>query len=535
MHINNIASELTLDIAISSLRQHILGGMRPVLRRPRPCIFCTFRHSHDFSTTAGLQARDFGRRPPRHNNGYGSDRGEDTGRSRRNEDVDEDGFRFSMNREKRWELRDRQRQRENEVERRTDPMARMRFLEVQSNVKTPYRAFGQGTKRPLRGGESSMRGGPDKPRTREKKGFDESLHEALDTLEQDAGKDWKAHETFKNLDMDNNKIKAEYDVFKYKILQSQKSDTNTKTKAADLNAHYLRLKKIFKTTDFMGFNLEVKYAFYGYLVSPNFTKKDLEYQTSLANLRFPSEWFPATRCWYRDIHLHVGPTNSGKTYHALKRLEEAETGLYAGPLRLLAHEVYMRLNARGKRCNLITGDDRRIPVGHDTTDAEMSSCTVEMIPLNTVLDVAVIDEIQMIGSEDRGWAWTQAVLGVKARELHLCGEERVVPIIKELTALCGDRLHIHRYERLSPLKMAEESLDGNLRNLQKGDCIVAFSIVEIHGLRQIIEKTLKCKVAIIYGSLPPETRAQQAQLFNDPDSGYDILVASNAIGMGLNL
>jgi len=83
--------------------------------------------------------------------------------------------------------------------------------------------------------------------------------------------------------------------------------------------------------------------------------------------------------------------------------------------------------------------------------------------------------------------------------------------------------------------MAEESLDGNLRNLQKGDCIVAFSIVEIHGLRQIIEKTLKCKVAIIYGSLPPETRAQQAQLFNDPDSGYDILVASNAIGMGLNL
>jgi len=83
--------------------------------------------------------------------------------------------------------------------------------------------------------------------------------------------------------------------------------------------------------------------------------------------------------------------------------------------------------------------------------------------------------------------------------------------------------------------MMDKSLDGNLRELQKGDCIVAFSIMEIHGLRQIIEKKLKCKVAVIYGSLPPETRAQQAQLFNDPDSGYDILVASNAIGMGLNL
>lgn len=514
------------------------SGMRPALRRPRPCIFCTFRHTRDFSTTASLGERDFGRRSARSSNEYESETRSSTGRSRRNQDEEEDAPRFSMNREKRWELRDRQRQRENEQERRTDPRARMRFLEVQSNVKSAYKAFAlpkEGFRRTATRGDSSQRNGQNRQRTGAKKDFGESLHEALKTLEEGPGQDWKAHETFKRLDMDSDKIKAEFDVFKYKVLQSQKADTSTKTKASDLNLHYMRLKKVFKTTDSTGFNLEVKYAFYGYLVSPNFTKKDLEYQASLANLRFPTEWFPATRAWYRNIHLHVGPTNSGKTYHALKRLEEAETGIYAGPLRLLAHEVYMRLNARGKRCNLITGDDRRIPVGHDSVDAEMSSCTVEMIPLNTVLDVAVIDEIQMIGSEDRGWAWTQAVLGVKAKELHLCGEERAVPIIKELAALCGDKLHIHRYERLSPLQMATESLDGNLRNLQKGDCIVAFSIVEIHGLRQIIEKTLKCKVAIIYGSLPPETRAQQAQLFNDPDSGYDILVASNAIGMGLNL
>jgi len=282
-----------------------------------------------------------------------------------------------------------------------------------------------------------------------------------------------------------------------------------------------------------GLELELKYAFFGEVVASRFTKANVADQERLANLRYPAEWFPATRGYQREFHLHVGPTNSGKTYQALKRLEEVKTGLYAGPLRLLAHEVYTRLNARGQRCNLITGDDRR--TADDEAEAPMISCTVEMVPLNAKFDVAVIDEIQMIGSEDRGWAWTQAVLGVMAREVHLCGEERTIPIIKELVAACGEKLHIHKYERLSPLKVMPRSLQGNFKALQKGDCIVCFSVATIHGLRQALEKALKCKVAVIYGSLPPETRAAQAKLFNDPDNDYDILVASDAIGMGLNL
>lgn len=193
----------------------------------------------------------------------------------------------------------------------------------------------------------------------------------------------------------------------------------------------------------------------------------------------------------------------------------------------------MRLNARGQRCNLITGDERK--TADDDPTAPMVSCTVEMIPLNAELDVAVIDEIQLIGSDSRGWAWTQAVLGVQAKEVHLCGEERSIPIIQELVGMCGEKLHIHRYERLSPLKVASKSLHGDLRLLQKGDCVVAFSISVIHSLRRAIQTTHKCKVAVIYGRLPPETRAQQARLFNDPDNDYDILVASNAVGMGLNL
>jgi ATP-dependent RNA helicase SUPV3L1/SUV3 len=277
----------------------------------------------------------------------------------------------------------------------------------------------------------------------------------------------------------------------------------------------------------------IKYAFYNHVTSARFTASDIRNQKALADLRYPTEWYPATRTMHRTIHLHVGPTNSGKTYHALQRLEQAETGVYAGPLRLLAHEVFTRLNAKGKQCMLITGEEKRAP--DDTLAAALTSCTVEMMPLNKDVDVAVIDEIQMIGNADRGWAWTQAVLGVKAREVHLCGETRTVPLIREICASLGEKLIVHEYERLSPLQMADKSLQGNLKKLRKGDCIVSFSVMGIHALRKQIEQSTGRKVATVYGSLPPETRAQQARLFNDPDNDYDFLVASDAIGMGLNL
>ena len=126
-------------------------------------------------------------------------------------------------------------------------------------------------------------------------------------------------------------------------------------------------------------------------------------------------------------------------------------------------------------------------------------------------------------------------LGVLAKEVHLCGEERTVPLIQELCAAIGDKLEIHRYERLSPLKMEDGSLRGDWKKLRKGDAVICFSVLGIHSVKRQIEQVTGKKVAIVYGSLPPETRAQQARLFNDPDNDYDILVASDAIGMGLNL
>ena len=275
----------------------------------------------------------------------------------------------------------------------------------------------------------------------------------------------------------------------------------------------------------------LRHLFYAQACGGRFTQAELDNQKNVADLRFPSEWYPATRELSRAVHLHVGPTNSGKTYQALKRLEGAQSGIYLGPLRLLAHEIYTRLNAKGKPCALVTGEEQRLPEG----DVKMWSCTVEMAPLNEPMDVAVIDEIQMINHEERGWAWTQAFLGLQAKEVHLCGEARTVPLIRELCALTGDEVHVHEYERLSPLKVADRSLKGELDQLEKGDCVVCFSVMNIHAMRKAIEKRTGKKCAIVYGSLPPETRAQQARLFNDPDNDYDFLVASDAIGMGLNL
>ncbi|KAL6719124.1 RNA helicase [Lecanora helva] len=290
------------------------------------------------------------------------------------------------------------------------------------------------------------------------------------------------------------------------------------------------LRAAFNSHGESGVDTQLRYSYHGLLTSRKFSKTDVEDQEKLADLRYPVEWYPATRTLQRKIILHVGPTNSGKTYHALKRLEQAKSGIFAGPLRLLAHEVYTRLNAQGRTCNLVTGDEKATHEG-----AEMQSCTVEMVPLNANVDVAVIDEIQMIGHRDRGWAWTQALLGLKSKEIHLCGEERSVPLIREIVASMGDEIEIHTYKRLSPLKTMSTSLQGKLKNLRKGDCVVVFSRVAIHNMKREIERLTQKRVAVVYGSLPPEIRAQQARLFNDPENDYDIIVASDAIGMGLNL
>ncbi|GAA5856184.1 hypothetical protein JCM8547_000809 [Rhodosporidiobolus lusitaniae] len=272
--------------------------------------------------------------------------------------------------------------------------------------------------------------------------------------------------------------------------------------------------------------------------NPDPTLHTLHQLAVLADRRTQAlESYPSARQQRRRLILHVGPTNSGKTYSALLALSQARTGAYAGPLRLLAHEVFSRFN-EGKigppgtpkrTCNLVTGEEQRIL----DPDAGLQSCTVEMFPLSRRLDVGVIDEIQMLGDPQRGNAWTASVVGSLCDELHLCGEESVVELVQKIAKETGDECVVKRYERLSPLKVAEKSLEGDLSRIRRGDCLVTFSRSNIFAFKRAVEQQTGLKVAVAYGGLPPEVREEQARAFNAGE--YDVLVASDAVGMGLNL
>jgi len=259
-------------------------------------------------------------------------------------------------------------------------------------------------------------------------------------------------------------------------------------------------------------------------------QKQQQRGASATNLHNPHTWYPVARGMRRRVIFHAGPTNSGKTYNALRALKDAWTGVYCGPLRLLALEVYESLNLDGTPCSLHTGQEHR-----ETPFSAHVSCTVEMLSTERVLDVAVIDEIQMIGDESRGASWTRALLGVPAAEVHVCGDPAAIPVVTALCELTGDALEVKRYERLTSISPEPVSLNGDLSLIQEGDAIVAFSRKNIYAVRRAVELKTAHKCCVVYGSLPAETRSAQARLFNDPTSGCRVLVASDAIGMGLNL
>uniref|UniRef100_A0A1D1YFK8 ATP-dependent RNA helicase SUV3L, mitochondrial n=1 Tax=Anthurium amnicola TaxID=1678845 RepID=A0A1D1YFK8_9ARAE len=249
-----------------------------------------------------------------------------------------------------------------------------------------------------------------------------------------------------------------------------------------------------------------------------------------ADLTAPHTWFPFARAMKRRIVYHCGPTNSGKTYNALQRFMEAGKAVYCSPLRLLAMEVFDKVNGLGVYCSLLTGQEHKtVPFSNHT------ACTVEMASTDELYDVAVIDEIQMMADPTRGCSWTRALLGLKADEIHICGDPSVLRIVSQICKDTGDELVVHRYERFKPLVVEAKTLHGDLKNVKSGDCVVAFSRREIFEVRLAIEKFTDHRCCVIYGALPPETRRQQANLFNEQDNEYDVLVATDAVGMGLNL
>lgn len=231
--------------------------------------------------------------------------------------------------------------------------------------------------------------------------------------------------------------------------------------------------------------------------------------------------FENARKLKRKFIFHAGPTNSGKTYHALKILKEADSGCYLAPLRLLAHEVFEDLNVEGYPTDLVTGEEKI-----EVPDMKYVSSTIEMIDFSRNVDVAIIDEIQMIADPYRGWAWTQAVVGVPADTVVLAGSPDAIPVIKKLVErVLHEELEIIEYERKTELIVEDTPTNA----CTAGDCVVVFSRKRIFDIKD----QLSNQCSIIYGSLSPDVRKSEAKKFREGDT--NIVTSTDAIGMGLNL
>jgi len=226
----------------------------------------------------------------------------------------------------------------------------------------------------------------------------------------------------------------------------------------------------------------------------------------------------------RRFEYFCGPTNSGKTHAAIEELRAAESGVYLAPLRLLALEVYERLNEIGVPTSLLTGEE-----SIDEPGAAHVSSTVEMADLRTRVDVAVIDEAQMLEDSQRGWAWTLAALGVRASRIILCGSVEGLRAARRLADRLGIEISVRRFTRKNAL-VVEPIIERNA--VRPGDAVIVFSRRDVIETQRAIG-LLGFSTAVIYGSLSPSVRREEAARFRDGEA--DVLVATDAIAMGLNL
>ncbi len=236
--------------------------------------------------------------------------------------------------------------------------------------------------------------------------------------------------------------------------------------------------------------------------------------------------YPARRLTRRWTAL-LGPTNSGKTHRSIEAMAAAEHGIYLSPLRLMALENQERIETMGVRCSLVTGEEEIIREG-----ATHFCCTVEEFARfrHQHWDVVVVDEVQMMADSQRGWAWVDALVSAHTPQLMMTGPALIEPSLRTLCDLCEDKLVVQRTKRLSPAEVARHAT--TLERLEPGSLLVAFSRKLVLELKGMLESAGK-SVSVVYGALSPEVRREQARRFREGEA--DIMVATDAVGMGLNL
>ncbi|GLJ41114.1 hypothetical protein SUGI_0851660 [Cryptomeria japonica] len=194
-------------------------------------------------------------------------------------------------------------------------------------------------------------------------------------------------------------------------------------------------------------------------------------------------------------------------------------------------KVYQDVNEEGILCDLQTGEN----IKHHSGSVKCS-CTAVLVDLSKKWEVGVIDEIQMIGDDFRGGAWTRAFLGLNAEEIHLCGESSVVELIQRLCERTGDKLKMVEHHRRSQLVVEDETLVLGESEIESGDCFVGFSVRKLKEIkRTILQQEPKTKCTLLYPSLPPELIIEAAEKFlKDSESHKAVLLATDAIAMGFD-
>jgi ATP-dependent RNA helicase SUPV3L1/SUV3 len=225
----------------------------------------------------------------------------------------------------------------------------------------------------------------------------------------------------------------------------------------------------------------------------------------------------------KKIIALLGPTNTGKTHDAIEKMLEFNSGIFGLPLRLLAREVYEKCIKKigADRVALITGEEKIIP-----NSADYFICTVESMPKDKIVDFVAIDEIQMCADKERGHIFTERLLYARGEMFTMfLGSQVMKNIINELV----NEVEFLKKERFSKLSYSGYK---KISRLDRKTAIIAFSIEEVYAIAELVRRQ-KGGAAVIMGSLSPKTRNSQVDLYQSGDVDY--LVATDAIGMGLNM
>ena len=243
----------------------------------------------------------------------------------------------------------------------------------------------------------------------------------------------------------------------------------------------------------------------------------------MLNYNLTTNHFLNSENYLNNLIALLGPTNTGKTYYAIERMLQYNSGIIGFPLRLLAREVYDKLvNKKGLlNVALITGEERIVP-----KTAKYFICTVEAMPRNLNVDFVAIDEIQLCTHNDRGHIFTDKILNYKGeQETMFLGSDSIEILLKYIYP----NILIKRMQRFSTLKYTGKT---KLTRIPRRSAIVSFSINDVYEIAELVKRK-HGGTAVVLGALSPKTRNAQVELYESGEVDY--LVATDAIGMGLNM